>query len=155
MTTWLDYLISLTIVIVATLLGGPIGFILGFILVSYLASPKHEVPTVDVEYKAEPQLEPFYRPEIIESVPLSMREAYRDYLKTDEWKQLRYLTFKRDSHRCVRCGYVGDKKQAHHTNYNGIFELQFSIDQLETVCYGDGGCHDAIHRGELPMKKDI
>ncbi len=83
-------------------------------------------------------------------VPFELQRAYREYLKSEEWYELRRLTIKRDKHRCVRCGYIG-YLQVHHTNYKGIDTMSFTINQLETVC---DNCHNDIHSGLLPMKKE-
>lgn len=76
--------------------------------------------------------------------------SYKIFLQSPEWKALRKLALKRDSHRCLRCGYIG-KLQVHHTHYDGIETMTFSIDQLESICTD---CHDKVHAGILPMKKD-
>lgn len=100
-------------------------------------------------------IEDAWRATDMTTVPADMLLAYRRYLKSEPWYALRRAALKRDSHRCVRCGYIGNL-QVHHTSYEGIYEnFNFSIDQLESVC-GDGehSCHSRIHRGELPMKKE-
>lgn len=84
-------------------------------------------------------------------VPHDCRDTYREYLKSPEWRILRTSALKRDLHRCVRCGYIGDRLQVHHTSYQGIYTLDFHLDQLETVC---DLCHSDIHTGILPMAKD-
>lgn len=84
-------------------------------------------------------------------IPLELYEDYRIYLKSSNWRKLRQQRFKLDGYRCVRCGYIGNAKQVHHTHYNGIKSMNFSLDQLETVCIY---CHSRIHRGELSMSKD-
>ena len=83
-------------------------------------------------------------------VPLILYEEYKEYLLTAEWRILRWATFERDNHTCVRCGSTSFL-HAHHTHYDGIFDMHFTIDQLETVCTR---CHQKIHKGLLPMKKE-
>ena len=83
-------------------------------------------------------------------VPEVAKAAYRLYLKSNEWYSLRREALKRDSYRCTRCGYIGEL-QVHHTSYNGVLDMSFTVDQLESICKE---CHIDVHRGILPMKKD-
>lgn len=110
---------------------------------------KEEKPT----YRAvEQSIENTWRATDMTTIPADMLLAYRRYLRSSEWKQLRRIALKRDSHRCVRCGYIGNL-QVHHTSYEGIYEnFNFSTDQLESICKL---CHIDIHLGLLPMKKSL
>ena len=82
-------------------------------------------------------------------IPIDRIDDYKKYLKSQDWKLLRKLVIKRDKYRCVRCGYIG-YLQVHHTNYRGIYTMNFSIEQLESVC---DVCHKEIHAGKLSMIK--
>lgn len=84
-----------------------------------------------------------------EYIPDSCELIYRAYLKSPAWFTLRRQTFVRDGHRCTRCGYIGNQKHAHHIHYDGIYLLDFKLEQLETVCTW---CHTKIHAKQLPMK---
>ena len=77
------------------------------------------------------------------TVPVVMYQEYKDYLSSDTWRDLRTVALNRDLHRCQSCGYIGDRLQAHHLHYTGIFELEFTIDQLQTLCVD---CHKDVHQ---------
>lgn len=151
MRSWYDYLIAIIIIAIGSLFG-PLGFILAVILVSKLSDGidllrANHTPSTYVEQS----IEDAWRHTSQTSVPEDMYLEYRAYLKSPEWYALRKLALKRDSHRCTRCGYIGNL-QVHHTNYTGIYEnFDFSIDQLESICRD---CHRDVHQGILSMKKD-
>ena len=140
----LGYQFILLLIIVSSILGGAIGFILIVIFIAYIANGRKitDDSYYGVDYEVSDPLPT--------KVPFELHGAYREYLKSDEWYELRKLVIKRDSHRCTRCGYIGNL-QVHHTNYSGIETMSFTIDQLETVCTI---CHANIHTGLLSMKKD-
>lgn len=140
LSSLLDYILFAIFITIATLLVGAIGFVLAMSLFLWAYRGKQSSKSIRPKRAVDTS-----------RVPPSMYTKYKEYLRTDSWRALRKQVFKRDKHRCVRCGYIGNKKQAHHTHYEGIYELKFSIDQLETVCVD---CHTKIHLGELPMKKD-
>ena len=75
-------------------------------------------------------------------VPSDCYSAYRKYLASQEWRALRKLALKRDSYKCQHCGYIGDRLQVHHLNYDGIYTMNFHVDQLQTLC---NICHDEVH----------
>ena len=140
MRTILDYLIYLVVLTIGALLGGPIGFILAIVLLSYVINSRSTIDEVPTKR---------YVSTIITKVPSEYYKEYRKYLRSNGWKVLGRQIKKRDNHRCVRCGYIGNL-QVHHTNYNGIETMSFTVDQLESVCKE---CHTDIHLGLLPMKK--
>lgn len=157
-----EILIYLLVVTIATVIGGIWGFLVAIGLLHLFIQSRRKPSDSSIDSyisTASSNVETTYKTadmvwdDYYSSVPLEYQLEYRAYLKSQEWKDLRKQVFKRDSHRCVRCGYIGYAKQCHHTNYRGIETMSFSIDQLETVCYGEGGCHERIHSGELPMKK--
>ena len=137
----LELSIYVFIVVIASITLGFIGFLGAVLVLHYFIQSRRRTPYV----------EPTTKPTDYTKVPSEYYDEYRIYLKSKAWYALRKQVFKRDLHRCVRCGYIGDKKQCHHTNYKGIESMEFSIDQLETVCHL---CHDDIHKGLLPMQKD-
>ena len=158
MSTYVEYFVYVVALLLGALLGGIFGFLLALYLLhasirnsrvitvkdsspaSTTLSVDSPVDTVAIYYSAGALF-----------VPEDMLVEYRTYLKSSEWRLLRKQALKRDSHRCVRCGYIG-YLQVHHTNYHGIYEnMNFTVDQLESVC---DLCHTDIHSGVLPMKKD-
>ena len=82
-------------------------------------------------------------------VPKQYYKAYKEYLKTEEWRHLREYRQFVDDYRCTRCGSITNL-QCHHTNYSGIEDMSFFLSQLETVC---SSCHSKIHAKRLPMSK--
>lgn len=146
--TRIEYISLFLFIVLLSYFLGPWGFVISIVI--FMLS-RRNLSIDDIE--PTPFI-PLPEPSDLLTVPLIMQEEYRVYLKSDEWKSLRREALKRDSHRCVRCGYVGILN-VHHTDYSGIYTMDFTIDQLETVC-ADGyhSCHARIHRGELPMKKD-
>ena len=156
MKTWLDYLIAVIIIVIGSLFG-PIGFVIAIVLVAKLAHSidfrrdiTEPVEPYPVHHPVEQSIEDAWRDTDMTTVPADMLLAYRKYLKSKPWYALRRIALKRDNHRCVRCGYIGNL-QVHHTDYSGIYEnFNFSIDQLESICYD---CHRDVHKGVLPMKK--
>lgn len=75
------------------------------------------------------------------SVPVELYDEYNSYLRSAVWRTLRKTVIKRDNHRCTECGYIGDL-EVHHEHYRGIFEMEFTSDQLTTLC---NMCHRARH----------
>ena len=71
---------------------------------------------------------------------LSPRQiAYREYLKSDHWKQLRKRKLSRARHHCSICGSKHDI-DVHHLNYRDWTNVRTS--DLRLVCRR---CHDLIH----------
>jgi len=139
MVKWAFFLF---IIIISSILFGVIGFILSIVGLSKFFEAQRSKP-----YTPSPDRKPSGP---ITRVPTEYYDEYRKYLSSAEWKTLRKQVIKRDNHRCVRCDYIG-YLQVHHTSYDGIKSMSFSLDQLETVC---NDCHKQIHQGKLPMKKD-
>ena len=141
MRGFIEISLYILIVVIASITLGFIGFLGSIIALHFFMKSRVRKPYIESTIK----------PTDYTKVPTYYYDTYREYLRSQEWKDLRRLVFKRDNYRCVRCGYIGTKKQCHHTDYRGIETMSFSIDQLETVCHL---CHDDIHKGLLPMKKD-
>lgn len=69
------------------------------------------------------------------------QEYYRNvYLKSEEWKQKRYLVLERDNWRCVYCG--GQATQVHHNKY-AVNIGNEPIEWLVSICRV---CHDLKHK---------
>jgi len=75
------------------------------------------------------------------ALPNTLYDEYQQYLRSRKWKNLRHQAIKRDNFRCTGCGYIG-VLEVHHTHYKGVFEMEFSVDQLISVCHE---CHEDIH----------
>jgi len=148
--TFLHYLTALLFIILCSVIAGPFGFIISLAFIASTNTVKQK-PVYHEPYTPTVQPTPSTHTSTLFTIPEEFYLQYREYLKSDTWSTLRYSTFKRDGFRCVRCGYLGDLKQAHHTHYNGIHTMSFTLDQLETVCHS---CHQDIHKGLLPMSKD-
>lgn len=76
---------------------------------------------------------------------LAKKKEYEAYLRSPEWDAKRALVLERDGHRCVRCG-SKRKLQVHHKTYARFKEEL--LDDLETLCGGQAGCHKVEHRSE-------
>ena len=78
-------------------------------------------------------------------VPFEYYTAYRDYLRTREWRLLRLTILDRDGHRCIQCGAesIDTPLHVHHLHYRGIETMTFTPDQLVTLC---SSCHDLCHQ---------
>lgn len=118
-----------------------------YLIDTFLVGKNQSIPHTIVEQS----IEDAWKATDMTTVPPDMLLTYRRYLKSPEWRMLRKIVLKRDNHRCVRCGYIGNL-QVHHINYVGIYEnFNFSVDQLENICYD---CHNDVHKGILPMQKE-
>jgi len=78
-------------------------------------------------------------------VPYQYYEAYKDYLRTREWRSLRLEVLNRDSFSCVKCGTeaIDTPLHVHHIHYRGIETMTFTPDQLITIC---PSCHKLEHQ---------
>jgi len=68
------------------------------------------------------------------------KEAYREYLKSEKWKELADEAKERDGHRCVVCN---SKKglEVHHRQYPAIWGIE-PLSYLTTLC---AACHGLFH----------
>lgn len=66
--------------------------------------------------------------------------AYKKYLESDHWKELRSSALKRDGEMCVVCG-KGGRLQVHHKVYRTPWESGV-LEDVETLCKS---CHSAEH----------
>ena len=139
MSRYIDYFLYILIVLISSVFLGAVGFILAIGILTYL-----------INYRA-PIQSPYVKPLSIRDawlqtdmtrVPSDCYATYREYLLSPEWKALRKLALKRDSYRCQHCGYIGDRLQVHHLSYDGIYTMNFHVDQLQTLC---SWCHSNIH----------
>lgn len=74
---------------------------------------------------------------------------YSDYLKTDEWDELRRRTKERDGYRCILCN-SSEQLQVHHRTYERVGSE--SIDDLSTIC---DPCHDLFTAATKVKKPPI
>lgn len=75
----------------------------------------------------------------IEELKQERFEAYCQYLKSHEWKEIRDKRKKLDGKKCSICG-SKSKLHVHHKTYDNIGRED--MDDLITVCYE---CHRKIH----------
>ena len=67
------------------------------------------------------------------------RAEYDKYLRSDKWRELRWLVLERAGHICEGCG-RGRAIQVHHRSYEHAGnEFLF---ELVALC---GGCHKRLH----------
>ncbi|WBC28446.1 HNH endonuclease [Rhodobacteraceae phage LS06-2018-MD05] len=69
-----------------------------------------------------------------------MNNKYKEYLKSNEWAQLKIDLFKLRGYRCERCNNK-KKLQVHHLNYNNIFNEE--PEDLIILCEN---CHKKEHK---------
>jgi len=66
---------------------------------------------------------------------------YRQYLRSDQWNNVRLTTIQRDHFKCTRCG-SSRKLQVHHKTYVNVFFESDHLDDLETLCKY---CHELVN----------
>lgn len=71
----------------------------------------------------------------------TMSARYRQYLRSDHWRQLRRRILARDGYTCTDCG-SREKLQVHHLCYRPVLEDALDAD-LATLC---GDCHARVHK---------
>ncbi len=67
--------------------------------------------------------------------------AYRKFLATPQWDELRSECYHRAGHRCARCKHGGRQLNAHHHTYPERWE-DTTQEHLECICRG---CHEQHH----------
>jgi 5-methylcytosine-specific restriction endonuclease McrA len=70
--------------------------------------------------------------------------SYREFLRSDRWKEIRAEAIERAGHRCALCAYEGDRLEVHHRSYAraGGDELP---EDLVCLCHD---CHGAYELGQ-------
>ena len=139
MSRYIDYFLYILIVFTATLLLGIVGFIVAIVGLTYIIN--YRVPTPTPYVKPLSIKEQWLQTDMTR-VPKDCYKTYREYLQSAEWDALRELALKRDLHRCQHCGYIGNKLQVHHLSYDGIYTMDFHVDQLQSLC---SICHKEVH----------
>lgn len=71
---------------------------------------------------------------------------YKEYLKSEEWKEKKMKRIEHDKYRCKLCG-SGKNLQVHHITYENF--PNETIDDLVTVCRN---CHIEIHEKDNLQK---
>lgn len=66
--------------------------------------------------------------------------SYQEYLKSDEWAELRLQILERDSNQCVACGFSA--RDVHHRSYDKHTMSGERLFKLVSLC---SDCHHAIH----------
>lgn len=75
-------------------------------------------------------------------------ENYKEFLKTEEWKQIAQMVKERDGHKCVICGST-ENLNAHHIGYDG--DRMYEND-IVTLC---NRCHECLHDGIETMREAV
>ena len=70
------------------------------------------------------------------------QQAYREFLKTDDWRQIRAARLEMDDWECTRCHRTRNL-QVHHLSYRNPWG-QENLEDLVTLCQG---CHYKTHKG--------
>ena len=69
------------------------------------------------------------------------RRNYNDYLKSEEWKQLRELAFKKYGKICSNCSTFEGIFCVHHLRYRNLHDV--TLEDLMILCED---CHNEFHR---------
>ena len=75
-------------------------------------------------------------------------ENYKEFLKTEEWKQIAQMVKERDGHKCVICGST-ENLNAHHIGYDGDY---LNENDIVTLC---NRCHECLHDGIETMREAV
>ena len=75
-------------------------------------------------------------------------ENYKEFLKTEEWKQIAQMVKERDGHKCVICG-SSENLNAHHIGYDGDC---LDENDIVTLC---NRCHECLHDGIKTMSEAV
>lgn len=75
-------------------------------------------------------------------------ENYKEFLKTEEWKQIAQMVKERDGHKCVICGST-ENLNAHHIGYDGD---RMDENDIVTLC---NRCHECLHDGIKTMSEAV
>ena len=75
-------------------------------------------------------------------------DNYKEFLKTDEWKQIAQMVKERDGHKCVICGST-ENLNAHHIGYDGDC---LDENDIVTLC---NRCHECLHDGIETMREAV
>ena len=67
------------------------------------------------------------------------KQAYLNYLESDQWHTIRNIVLMRAKHKCEKCG-SREHLQTHHLNYNTVFNE--SLNDLILLCRN---CHSRFH----------
>ena len=73
---------------------------------------------------------------------------YKEFLKTEEWKQIAQMVKERDGHKCVICGST-ENLNAHHIGYDGD---RMDENDIVTLC---NRCHECLHDGIKTMSEAV
>ena len=73
---------------------------------------------------------------------------YKEFLNTEEWKQVAEMVKDRDCNRCVICGST-ENLNAHHIGYDGDC---LDENDIVTLC---NRCHECLHDGIKTMREAV
>lgn len=77
---------------------------------------------------------------------ISSQEAYRRYLRSEEWQVIRSGVLKRDCFRCQECGCV-EGLEVHHLSYRPLFASGRAVDDLSSYVTLCDECHEKMRKG--------
>lgn len=74
--------------------------------------------------------------------------SYKDFLESEEWRQVSEMVKERDGHKCVICGST-ENLNAHHIGYDGD---RLNENDIVTLC---NRCHECLHDGIREVKNVV
>ena len=74
-----------------------------------------------------------------DKVVKNKKENYKEYLRSEHWKEIRSAALKRAGYKCQVCGY-NKNLQVHHNNYKNIGHEEDT--DLVVLCWK---CHKTFH----------
>ena len=81
-------------------------------------------------------------------IPEEETSTYAQYLRSDKWREIRKKILERDGYKCKFCGST-ENLRVHHKSYESIYEEEFALNDLITLC---DKCHSELHeflKGEI------
>ena len=69
------------------------------------------------------------------------KKSYKEFLKSNYWKEVKIRVLKRDGFKCTNCGKKG-MLEVHHSTYKNHFKEHNNLGDLHTLCVN---CHHNIH----------
>lgn len=75
------------------------------------------------------------------------KEQYKEYLKTEHWKEVRIKKYKKKKRSCAICGSF-EKLEVHHLTYNNIGNEKG--EDLRVLCHR---CHELAHKLKPVLRK--
>ena len=77
----------------------------------------------------------------VKQKPKTPKEKYKEFLKSNYWKQVKNMVLERDNYTCRGCG-SNSQLEVHHLTYKNHFSEHKHLDDLATLCRN---CHELSH----------